>query len=87
MLEVVIWNDLPLSDRNYLVYSLSYNTHIGNCVCMCVFILQQRPQHITKLIYCSRTVPELEKVSKHLVFSTLYMRVYMRITVIGGSTI
>jgi len=28
---------------------------------MSVF-LQQRPQHITKLIYCSRTVPELEKV-------------------------
>ena len=34
---------------------------------MCV-ILQQRPQHITKLIYCSRTVPELEKVFKLLVF-------------------
>jgi len=37
-----------------------------------VFISQQRPQHITKLIYCSRTVPELEKVFEVLVFSNFY---------------
>ena len=28
--------------------------------------MQQNPNHVTKLIYCSRTVPEMEKVVEEL---------------------
>lgn len=31
-----------------------------------VAYLQQRPTHLTKLIYCSRTIPEIEKVLEEL---------------------